>query len=261
MIWWKTYDLGVNTWSRWRIGPLELFARAIRGEWVFAWRRDENYVAENIEVELDSSREPDRDEYEFSRYTVAFEKAVLNLSPVVADRPFVVRPELPVFLPRGERTTLFVTTPVWVSGSQAHDTPTELFETPTYRASDTWFGLDTIEGELCYATRTLARTERESITRYPHRAITALEITNAGDDTLAIDQLRVPLPALSLYQTKDGRLWTDTVRLVREEDATSAAMTVADNRRKSDSEWIRLRDPRSPVEAGTIISAFSRFLS
>jgi hypothetical protein len=260
MIWWKNYELPIGQWARWQIGPLDLFARAVPGEWVFAWQSTEDPLDDRLVIEIPSATEPDPAVLTFHRHMRRFEKAALNLLPRLADRAFVVRPELPLFLPAEEQALLYVSTPIWVAGFLAEDGRKGFFEQPSFRASDTWFGRDTCEGELCYASRTLARTDLSAISRRPHRAVTPIHISNEGKDALPIEKLRVPMRALSLYQDGSGRLWTDTVSLLRKEGDVNAAMTVSKPGRHQTVEQTLLAEPRSPVESGTIITAFSRFL-
>jgi len=260
MIWWKDYELPMGEWARWQIGPLDLFARATRAEWVFAWQSTADPLDDTLEIQIPSATEPDPAELTFHRYVRRFEKAALKLLPRLADRAFVVRPELPLFLPAGEDAVLYVSTPIWVAGFLAEDSRKGFFEYPSFRASDTWFGRDTCEGELCYASRTHARTDLGAINKRPHRAVTPIHISNQGTDALPIEKLRVPLRALSLYHDDDGRLWTDTVSLLRKEGGVSAAMTVSEPGGHRTVGQTLLAEPRSPVESGTIIAAFSRFL-
>ncbi|HEY5622990.1 MAG TPA: hypothetical protein VIV14_04445 [Gammaproteobacteria bacterium] len=240
---------------------MDLFAREARSEWTFAWLRGTDPLDDSLAIEVPSDSEPDLDSFAFNRFAIAGETTRLALLPRQPDRAFVVRPELPLSLPSGDFVRLFVSTPVWVSISLVELGRDDLFETPSFRPSDTWFGRDTLEGELCYASKTFARTDLSAMGARPHRAVTPVEIRNEGADTLSIEQLRVPVPALSLYQGEDNRLWTDTVSLVREEDETSAAMTVSAGGHEPLSGQKLIREPRKPIEPGTIITAFSQLLA
>ncbi len=259
--WWKEFALEPNRWARWRIGPLELFVRASSNEWVIAWHAKRDPLDGSLTIHAPSDEPPDAETFTFSRYAIASESTTLRLMPRQPDRAFVVRPELPLFLPAREHVRLYVSTPVWVTVTPVDGDCPDMFETPSFRASDTWFGRGTLEGELCYASKTYARMDLSAMGLRPHRAITPVEITNKGTDTLLIEQLRVPLPALSLFEGEDGRLWTDVVSLVREEDETSAAMTVTPDHRVERSRHTLIRDPRKPIEPGTIIDVFSQLLA
>ena len=261
MNWWKNFKLDPARWAHWRVGPLSLFARGTNTEVVFAWQSGADPLDNSLSIDLASEREPDRETFEFGRYAVANETMQIQLLPMQPDRAFVVRPEMSLSLPAGEHLLLFVSTPVWVSVSLTGSPHESLFATPSFRASDTWFGPNTLDGELCYSSKTLARTDVSDISVRPHRATTPIEIRNNGEDTLLIEQLRVPLPALAIYQGDDSRLWTDTVSLVREEDESSASMTVAANRSVSTAQRSLICEPRAPLEPGSIISAFSKLLT
>jgi hypothetical protein len=261
MTWRNSYELTLDRWFQWNIGPLELFVRAREGEWVFAWINREDPISEAIVLGTPIDTPPDQSAASFVRYATRYERSTLALTARLADRAFVVRPELPLFLRAGEVADLFISTPVWVSCVLGEDKQVALIEVPSYRASDTWFGRDTCEGELCYATRTHAHTDVKFVVVRPHRASTRITIKNDGRDVLPIERIRVPVPALSLYQDADGRMWTDTLSLVREADETSAAMSITGVRHQLATGLTLLAAPRKPLEHGTIISAFSRFFA
>lgn len=262
MKWWGSYELEPERWARWQIGPLSLFAQKKYREWVFAWNSAGDPLQDTLSIDVPTSAAPDPDDYTFSRYAIGDLSSHLELCPRLGDRPFIVRPDSPLFLLAGQETVLFVSTVVWIATclKDDPDEPCTLLELPARRPSDTWFGPNTLEGELCYASRTNARTDLGSIGRRPHRAVTPVEIRNLGSDTLSIDQLRVPVPALSLHHDPNNRLWTDTVCFVHEEGEREASLTVAEASAHLPEDRTLLAPPRTPVEAGTIVDAFSRFL-
>lgn len=258
MKWWDSYDLTQRRWARWRIGPLELYAQPRGREWLFAWRTVGSALDQTLEVELAAITEPDPDEHTTSRYVIGREISQLKLTPRLADRPVIVQPERPLYVLAGEETVLFVTTVVWVVASV--EDGRDLVEAPVMRPSDTWFGANTMEGELCYSSRTSARTDGAMLGFTPHRVATPVEIRNHGSDTLRLEQLRVPLPALALYHDERELLWTDAVSFVREHHESQAAMTVPKTSKHLPGGRVQLEKPRAPIAAGTIVQAFSRLL-
>ena len=262
MQWWGDYNLELERWTEWQIGPLTLFAQVKRGERLFGWKAANDPFQDTLSIAVPCSETPDPEDYKFSRYAVGNINSPLALQPRLGDRPFIVRPDSELFLLPAQTAVLFVSTVVWVATflDDGSDEACVLLEIPARRPSDTWFGPSTLEGELCYASRTSARTDLDSIGPRPHRAITPVEIKNLGSDSLPIDQLRVPVPALSLYHDRNDRLWTDTVRFVREEGERAASMTVPEASAHLPEGRTLLAPPRAPVEAGTIVEAFSRFL-
>ncbi len=261
MKWWGSYDLTFNHWGRWRIGPLSLYARAGHHEWHIAFRQHTDPLDSSLRLEADANQEPDPDTYQFSRYAVDFSSAKLELEPRLGDRPFIVSPDQPLFLLAGQKSVLYVSTIVWIQVKIANGDGQVLLDIPTIRRSDTWFGANTREGELCYATSTGAHTELDDIQPRPHRAVTPVEISNEGTSMLPIEQLRVPVPALSLYADGNDRLWTDAVCFVREEGQNEASMTTPEPSALLPGERTLLDAPRAPVETGTIVKAFSKLLT
>jgi hypothetical protein len=262
MKWWGEYDLELERWAQWQIGPLTLFAQAKRHECIFAWKTAGDPLKDTLSISVPSSVPPDPDDCTFSRYVVSNLHSHLELGPRLGDRPFIVRPVSELFLLAGQETVLFVSTVVWIATSldDGTDEPCTLLELPARRPSDTWFGPNTLQGELCYASRTNAHIDLDSIERRPHRAVTPVEIKNLGSDALPIDQLRVPVQALSLYHDQENRLSTDTVCFVREEGDREASLTIPEASDHLPEIRTLLAPPREPVEAGTIVDAFSRFL-
>jgi hypothetical protein len=259
--WWGSYNLSLNRWGRWRIGPLSLYARPKDHEWHIAFRQHPDPLDSSLQLEAGTDSEPDPDTYEFLRYAVDCPDNKLELEPRLGDRPFIVTPEQPLFLLAGQKSLLYVSTIVWIQVKIGDGSGNALLDMPTIRRSDTWFGANTREGELCYATKTSARTELEAIQARPHRAVTPVEIRNEGTGMLPIEQLRVPVPALSLYTDCDDRLWTDAVCFVREEGQDEAAMTTPEPSAHLPGRRTRIDTPRAPVETGTIVKAFSKLLT
>jgi hypothetical protein len=78
--------------------------------------------------------------------------------PRLADRSVVIKPVDPIYIPAGQRGTLYISTPLWISGFvEGQKEP--LFDIPVILPKDTWFGPDHRTGEMCYATSVDGRTE------------------------------------------------------------------------------------------------------
>ena len=136
-----------------------------------------------------------------------------------------------------------------------------LLDVPSIRRSDTWFGSNTLEGELCYSTRSSARLNLDAIEPHPHRAVTPVEIRNEGANILPIERLRVPVQALSVYADAEGRLWTDAVCFARREDENLASISTLEPSDHLPGRRTKIGEPRAPLETGTIVKAFSKLLT
>ena len=167
----------------------------------------------------------------------------------------MVRPTSPLHLPAGEKATLFISTPVWLQIKT--DSPAKtLRELGVIRPSDTWFGSNTREGELCYAARTPADLDFSAIQRQPHRAISKVEVDNKANSTLLIDRLSLPVVYLPLYAAQDNLLWTPDVSLQREEDGDFAALKIGTSAPSNAKTAKKITDPREVPDKGILVRAF-----
>lgn len=225
--WWGTFAVPFEEYRRWRIGPLSLWIRRISAEWRIAHRQeehDEPSVPLEIAQPLNGTVIPE--EVCITRFGVTNQSTTVEVMPALADRAIVSRPEKPFFVPPKETIRIFVSTPVWMS-FQLGGFHSPIYEVPILRPSDSWFGSNTLEGELCYATKAYWRTTSEHVELFPHRAVTAVTIVNETDTSLPLERLKIPVTHLSLYATKAGSLWTEDVMLRTSEENGIAAVRLA----------------------------------
>lgn len=254
--WWGEYEVDRDEWARWQIGPLTLWARPSSGEWRLAWATDTDITSTTVSTSIPAGAEPDPEAFEFARIAVGAVGNTLRLAPRTADLSVVVRPETMLFIPPSEKTVLYVGTTVWISIQSAGKGETELMRLPVFRPSDTWFGDNTRIGELCYATTTKARTRLNLLHPVPHRAITPVELVNDGADTLHVEQLRIPVTALSLHES-EGQLWTDGIRYTRSMGRSAAEVDILQASEHLPQSRTKLAGPIEPLKDKSIIQAFS----
>lgn len=133
----------------------------------------------------------------------------LTIRPLLAPRAYVCRPVGSVVIPPGATLEAYVSTPLWLGVG----VPEPALDVPTQAPNQTWFGADTVEGELCYSGRTALRTDLAELERRPHRAITPVRLSNRSRAPLTVRRLRVPAPSLPLFISADGQTWTPPVSL------------------------------------------------
>lgn len=218
--WWGAVRVPQGSARRWRIGPFHLRVARFAGEWRLEREvdktdplADELELAEAVEIDAEPLARVDR-------YGFAGDDEELDLEVALADRAVVSRPEESFRLPAGERITLFVGTPLWIRISAGGRL---LSDEPILRPSDTFFGQTTMEGELCYASRTFCRARLEKTIRRPHRALSAVHIQNLAEEPLPLERIKLPVPYLALYLAADGRLWTEDVSFERREGAADTS--------------------------------------
>ncbi|MEA5445327.1 hypothetical protein VCB98_05805 [Gammaproteobacteria bacterium AB-CW1] len=244
--WWGRYDLpeGQNGF-RWKIGPLHLQARRWRQEWRLAWREGKDPLDANLEfLDLD---EIDESDCKLARFAFRESERGLTLRPRLADRPVVVRPDTPLFIPPGEETIIYVSTSVWIEVLTLGES-TPLCEIPSYRPSDSWFGSNTREGELCYATRSLARLRLDEVVQRPHRVVSPVTVRNQAEDALLIERLSVPVPLLPVYASNTHQLWTQPMVMERSADGKQGALKLEEMQLPSGMEATRVSEARQLPE-------------
>jgi hypothetical protein len=252
---WGSFRIAEGTAARFQIGPLTLLVRRLRGEWRVARAHDRNPLDPRLEIDLAASDDDEPPSGEVSRFASSGGSHELRLTPLLADRPVVSRPEHPFCLPVDESTTLYVSTPMWMRLEEAADGRL-LQEFPVSRPSDTWFGPNPRVGELCYATRTLARLGLADVVYYPYRAVTAVHIENRSRAPLWVERIKLPVPYLSLYRTAVG-LWTQDVTFEHLEDEALAPVRLREVAPSAARAATRVTGPRKEVTPNMVVRAFS----
>lgn len=262
-VWWGRSRISVATQMCWQVGPMTLLVQRLAREWRVGYasvlddtkNQDDCWLASPAAIdELDPR-------FAVTRFSVSDQSETFWLMPVLADRAVVTRPESNFYIPPNDEVVLFVTTPVWVR-LEVGETPKALQEYPLQRPSDTWFGPPTLEGELCYASRTRCLTELAAVPFRPHRAITPVLVKNGAHDPLLLERLNLPVPYLSLYATlNDGRLWTQPVTLTREKGGDLASLKFENAPPNEAKSAVRVAGARKLAERNILIKAFGALFS
>ena len=223
--WWKGLSLDTGQTARLEIGPLVLQVCRLEEEWQVAYARADAPADDANDWQILVNNERLGADADLKRYLFKTASAKLQVVPALADRPVVIRPMTPFYIPSGREATIYVSLPVWLR-VQVGDPPATLEEIPVQRLSDTWFGPSTREGELCYASRTHGRSSLEQLPLRHHRAMTAVIIRNRFEEAMLLERLCLPVKYLALFATQDGLLWTQPVTMIREEDGDMAALEI-----------------------------------
>ncbi|MCK6507223.1 hypothetical protein L6R53_28270 [Myxococcota bacterium] len=209
--WWGEVALELGQAACWHLGQVDLWVQRRAHEWRVAVRRLPDGSDAPVQVELPAPLPLDAPGLEVHRFGAEQTSARLQVSPVLAPRPVVCRPDTPFALLPGSAVTAYVGTPLWVrvqapGGRLLH-------EVDLHRPSGTWFGPDTRQGELCYANRTRLKLDAAELQHVPTRAITPVHLSNDGDGPLVVRRINLPVPKLELGVAPGGTLWTDPVRV------------------------------------------------
>lgn len=257
--WWGEFSIRKGQTGKWCIGPLTLWIQRLEGEWRLAHETGVDPLDTSLEKEIPTVALDLLEKESAVRYAIAGDSEEIGLAAVPADRSIVTSSEKPLSVPPGEEVTVYVSSPLWVR-IRTGEPSRLLCEVPVFRPSDTWFGPDTMAGELCYASRTFHRVRLEDIPVRPHRATTAVRIVNRAGTTLSLERMQVPVMHLVLYRSTDGRLWTQDVVFERAGDNDFVALRIGGRGvpaaiRADQAE--RIAGPRLQPSGNIVVRAFS----
>lgn len=257
---WDRHAVDVGGTLTFRLGPLTLCATRHPREWRFCWWRDSPPLEDRSHFS-DSSALLSEAPEDASRARFAFQTspARLTLVPVLADRLMVAKPEIPLTLPPRESVKLYLSTPIWLRVVvEGDDRKHErfLWEEPTVRPSDTWFGDRPIVGEMAYASLTHARLSLAEVLWLPQRVVTEVDVVNDTNDELQLPRLSIPVRALSIHIDKGGRLWSPAVSLRRTSDGSLADLSVLSVPAAAGTTR-KLGESRDPPQSRNVVRAFA----
>jgi len=159
------------------------------------------------------------------RYVIPDSCTEVSVKALLADRSVVTQPISPINLLPGASIRIYVSTPIWLDISVGDR---KLLELPSMRLSDTWFGLRTGPGEMCYSDSTRARLDVENLDQPPYKAVTPIHIRNHDIKTMMLDRINVPLPLLSLYRRRsDNRFITSSLDITLQANDEQAQVNLS----------------------------------
>ena len=253
--WWGDFDIPHGNTGAWRLGPLTLYVRRLEGEWVVWHTSDGDPHDKMLDIQIPAPDVTEPESQQTVRFTVSGRSERVRLSPLLADRPVISRPESPMIVPGEEDVTTYVSTPLWV-GLGIGSSTEMLAEIPVNRLSNTWFGPSTMEGELCYASMTHFVVDSGRVPRSMHRTITKVRIRNSSKTPLELERLNLPLRHLSLLRMADGHLQTQDVTLIRSEDGSNVQVEFVEHDEKATSTGSEiLAEPRESAGGTALVRA------
>ena len=257
-VWWGEKRVPIGSTSRWRIGPLSLWVHRREGEWRVAREEDDDASDAPTEIAV-----PEGDDNLWSRAGVlryalgATHDDAITLTPRLADRAVVAKPERRLFIPPDTDMSVYVSSPLWVSLSVSGR---ELASFPVQTPWETWFGPSPREGELCWATRTACRLRWDDGTYRPHRALTAVRVQNRAHQAMPFDKIKIPVNLLGLYVAPDGTLWSQDVMLETAADGTLAPLQIQQGPPGTVGGLTIVSDPRDQPTERTLARAIGAWL-
>jgi hypothetical protein len=149
----------------------------------------------------------------------------ITLKPTLPDRPLLSLLDRPCYIPAGETLLVYISAPLWIQISAGKPT-TILDEFATETLNDTWFGKNTLVGELCYDNPVSGSPRLEDLLQDATHAIIPVSIENRSRQTLLLHELKISLSYLSVYSDKQNRFWTEQLHMYQESSNTLETLMV-----------------------------------
>ncbi|NNE45649.1 MAG: hypothetical protein HKN37_03215 [Rhodothermales bacterium] len=261
--WWGPFSLKEGDAGRWQVGPCTLWIERERYEWRVTHWRAVDPMEELVDVEVPARTELVRPDasvtVSLNRFSVQKTSEDLIIEPVLANRPVIVRPRNALYVEGNESSTLYVSTPVWLRIKIGEHRI--LTEVPSIRPSDSWFGANTREGELCYSSVTEGRTRVEDIPFRAHRVVTPVSIENDSDEDLRVERVRIPVQYLSLFRDDRGFFWTESMHFVRVKENEIASRRIDRGAPAAASKATTISGPREVRDRSGLVRTFSSLIN
>lgn len=261
--WWGRHSLALDRTDFWQIGPLKLWLNASSTKLATSWANGDDFLDGHVRNVPGAQQQlehgivaPDKVETVISAYSQSQRNDVV-FAPMLPDRPVVLRIADPIRILPGEEVTLYMVVPLFIR-LELSNSAKLIYEIPTYRLSDTWFGPLSTLGGLCYASASPAYLDLREVPLRAHCAITAITIKNSGLDALKLDRLNIPFPRLSLFYSQRSGFWTDRMTLERNADNEMANVKLDRQPPAEASPTQFVTGPRhAAAENSPVIRAFS----
>ncbi len=259
--WWgrQHWDLGATL--GWQLADLQLAMTRLEQEWQIRIQRPLHISEDRNDWQiLNPTVAQQLDAGELRRHVGATTQESMQLLPTLADRPVVVRPAHQIFIAPQVSVTIYISTPVWLLFC-SDDAHAPLIDLPVTRPTDSWFGPNTRQGELCYATRVVGRLHLQELSQHPFRAVTPVRIYNGGSQAFPLQRLAVPVQFLPLYVSEASRLWTPTLNVYCDAGNQQAEIRMANRVDNAAGPTTLLAPPRTPLGTGNLVRALDMLFS
>ncbi len=263
---WEAKEIEPDRIYRMDAGARRVFGCYSNGEWRIATSLERGRSRQAGWEEIGSLSGPGGEQagYDWTRILSPASKPVIRAVPAMPDKPLVIRPMNPIFLPEGKKGQLFVEIPLWIritgGGEGAGPGEVLLIEVPTQELSKTWFG-NFSAGELCYVSRTRASSENpppgtDGPAAAHTNAVCPVRVENSTGSLLEVGRFLIRTEFLAVFEGKD-RLLTSSVDLIYR-DREEASQTIGTGAPEQlEGEGKLLTPPRAVPHNSIVRKSFS----
>jgi hypothetical protein len=252
--WWGEFTFELQEKKCWSVGERAIVLRREAAEWN-TWNIESEEEDNDIVVSDGACINVD-DMTITGRFLEKNTSEKIKVSPLLADRTVIARPSSPLTILAGEKIQLFISTPIWFY-AETFPNGKCLVDLPFWRPSDSWFGGSTIDGQLCYAKYTSAKTKIDELELHPHKATTPIMVINSHNKELTINRINVPVNHLNLYSDDKNQLWTSRITIEIADDSADIELVIDKNVSAEFEPLTFISSPRISSEHGRLIRRIS----
>ncbi|EKE85268.1 hypothetical protein [Idiomarina xiamenensis] len=198
-------------------------------EWLFYSSNAPTVCVEHLAI-LPADSEPEQFD-DMLRWVPGKQQHQLHIKPVLPHLPVVVKPTRGIAIPGNSRAQFYTAIPMslqlFINPAMPHSEPEPVYEMATEPLQQTWFGLNTREGEVCFASADYLRLSPELLDVAAHHVLMELRVVNKESRTLRIDKLNIPVMYLPIYQLSNQQYWSPTVTIINERHSDALKLNYA----------------------------------
>lgn len=247
---WEPVTFKVGDCLHWQVGPCKLWVRRTEDEWQTTLSRVNE---ESALIHAQAQDAPTTAVW--TRWAAMPDDLTFRLSPVMPDRPVIVRPESTFVFPPQSDLLFYVSIPIWLRLCTGSVGQHLLRDEPVSVLSNSWFG-DPMEGSLCYALKTTARRTPQALRVRPYLAGCPIHIRNESEVFLPFDRLCVHTAHLRIYRDAT-RFWTNQVEVTYSGEAQPHSIKYVQGTPEAASEAELISEAHEPVRRNLFQQSFS----
>ena len=245
---WDKHNLEKDVCYKIKLGPLSVWIKNVEDEIQIASQRvNEDTIKPGEQPQLlivDDARQTAG--LAWGRWIAGDNCNRIRILPVMPNRSIVVRPELPLKLPAGQKAMFYVRIPAWIRVAIVSVEDVVLREEPTVELSNIWFG-DPVSGELCYSLRSRARRKFADFVPMAHRVICPIFISNLSKTELNVERFCIQANHLNIY-AGTNMMWTNDIKIQFHGDELESSIDYTQKPSELEPDAVLITHARTPFK-------------
>ncbi|HTZ52101.1 MAG TPA: hypothetical protein VMF68_10600 [Spirochaetia bacterium] len=248
---WEAVDIPHRKCLQWRFPARSIWVERVETEWHVLSLPERARDRSAYRRVVARSQKPASSEW---RHYLHRAGGLMQPSPVLPDRPVVIRPDRALTLLPGQSTVFYLGIPVWFRLSAAGPRAARVFDEPLSVLTRTWFG-DPVTGELCWGLATRLHHSLDSVDTSVDCAICPLMIENESETDLDFQKICIHVENLSVFRGRE-RLWTNSLHAVFQGPDQVTQIEITHEPPGFEEGLVQVSDARQPAAGWSIRRTF-----